>query len=75
MQYVGKVIGTAVSAFIVWLVYYLTLPPLSLAYFGGFLFFAFIPFVFSLFVKLTAVFWAENVPMWVEEFKYRIRKG
>jgi len=35
----------------------------------------FIPFVFSLFVKLTAVFWAENVPMWIEEFKYRIRKG
>lgn len=38
---IGKIITSVVSAIILWVVYYLTLPTFSLAYRGGFIYFAF----------------------------------
>ena len=58
MKYVGKCIGSLASAFLVWLMYYLTLPTLSLAYFGGFLFFAIVALVIAL-----------NIMMWASDYE------
>ncbi len=38
MKVIGRVIGTIVAAFLYWLVYYITLPTLSLAYLDGFIY-------------------------------------
>ena len=58
MKYVGKTIGTAVSALIVWLVYYLALPTLSIAYADGFWFFAIVAFMVAV-----------NIWLWASDFE------
>lgn len=56
MKYVGKCFGSLASALFVWLVYYLTLPTLSIAYFGGFFFFAFVALV----IAVNIMMWASS---------------
>ena len=58
MNNVGKTIGSLFSAFLVWLVYYLALPTLSIAYMDGFWFFAFIAFMITV-----------NIWIWASDFE------
>ncbi len=59
MKLVGRSIGTIVVAFIYWLVYYFTLPTLSLAYFDGFMYIG-----IGVIIAIVLIVW------WVYAFTY-----
>lgn len=55
---IGKLVTSIISVVVMWLIYYLTLPTLSFAYFGGFLFISF--------CVLTI---AANISVWISDFE------
>lgn len=57
MEKVGKLVVSVLSALIMWVLYLLWLPPLSLAYSSGFLF-----------IGLCVVTLIANIAMWVSDF-------
>lgn len=58
MEKVGKLVVSVLSAVIMWVVYLLWLPPLSIAYVSGFLF-----------IGICLVTLIANIAMWVFDFK------
>ena len=59
MKLVGRSIGTIVVVFFYWLVYYFTLPTLSLAYFDGFMYIG-----IGVIIAIALIVW------WVYAFTY-----
>lgn len=56
MSKIGKLVISIISAALVWLIYVLILPTLSIAYFGGFLFFA-----------IALITLVVNIVMWISD--------
>lgn len=57
MKNVSKIVGSIVSALFVWLMYWWTLPTLSIAYFSGFVFWAFV----ALIIAINIMIWASSI--------------